>query len=308
MPLPALTSGNRTSDVSTIAAALTDIAESVFLSVFGKPTSKNSRELRYRRKGSLACSIAGPHAGRWSDFETGESGDILDLIMREQRVDLPEAIQIALTDYLSGRPLPVAPARPVKPTNMPRIGPEDEAKASYWRKLWRDAVSIIGTDGHRYFVEARGIDVRGIPLDHCLRWHRGISAVVALMRDPIMDEPCGLHRTFLDFNAAKIDRRMMGRQGVVELSPREEISHGLGLTEGIEDGLAVLSTGWRPVWAATSAGAIARFPVLEAIDALTVFGDHDEAGNNAAAQCKSRWIECDREVAIVLPALSEVIE
>jgi hypothetical protein len=52
---------------------------------------------------------------------------------------------------------------------------------------------------------------------------------------------------------------------------------------------------------------MARFPVLEAIDALTVFGDADEAGNNAAAQCKSRWIECGREVAIVLPVQVEVI-
>ena len=80
----------------------------------------------------------------------------------------------------------------------------------------------------------------GLPLGHCIRWHPGISAVVALMRDPITGEPCGLHRTFLDANAAKIDRRMIGRQGVVELSPREDVGHGLGLTEGIEDGLAVL--------------------------------------------------------------------
>ena len=69
----------------------------------------------------------------------------------------------------------------------------------------------------------------------------------------------------------------------------------------------MLSTGWRPVWARPIPGD-SPLSVLEAIDALTVFGDHDEAGNNAAAQCKSRWIECNHEVAIVLPALSEVIE
>ena len=302
-----LESGQRP-DISAVAAALASNALGVFISILGKPTSQTSRELRYGSHGSLACCIAGRRCGRWSDFERGEAGDILDLIMRERRVDLPGALQIALNEYLAGSCLPVAPVRPAgRPKCASIVDPDDEAKTSYWRRTWRDAVSIIGTDGHRYYVEARGIDVRGLPLDNCVRWHPGIAAIVALMRDPITGEPCGLHRTFLDANAVKIDRRMIGQQGVVELSPREEVGMGLGLTEGIEDGLAVLSSGWRPVWAATSAGAMARFPVLEAIDALTVFGDADEAGNNAAAQCKSRWIECGREVAIVLPVQVEVI-
>ena len=99
---------------------------------------------------------------------------------------------------------------------------------------------------------------------------------------------------------------MIGRQGIVELCAREEVGHGLGLTEGIEDGLAVLASGWRPVWVATSAGAIAKFPVVEGIDCLTVFGDADKVGNNAASECTGRWIEHGREAAIVLPPQSEV--
>ena len=47
--------------------------------------------------------------------------------------------------------------------------------------------------------------------------------------------------------------------------------------------------------------------MIEAIDCLTVFGDADEAGNNAASECTGRWIEHGREVAIVLPPQSEVI-
>jgi len=44
---------------------------------------------------------------------------------------------------------------------------------------------------------------------------------------------------------------------------------GLAIAEGIEDGLAVLLTGRAPVWAATSAGALAKFPVLIGIECLT---------------------------------------
>jgi hypothetical protein len=287
-------------DVSTVAAALASNAEGMFLSLLGKPTSRTRRELRYGTHGSLACCIEGTRCGRWSDFEAGTSGDLLDLIMRERRVTLPEAVQIVLSEYLSGRPLPAAPARPPKPSNKPTADREDEGKAIYWRGLWRDAVDLIGTPGHRYY-EARGIDVRTLPLGHCIKWHTGISAVVALMCNPITGEPCGLHRTFLDGDAAKIDRRMIGRQGVVELSPREEVGLGLGLAEGIEDGMTVLSSGWRPVWVATSAGAIAKFPTLPGVESLTLFADCDEPGMRSAEACRDRWRTAGREAVVAAP-------
>ena len=92
---------------------------------------------------------------------------------------------------------------------------------------------------------------------------------------------------------------MLGRQGVVRLSP-DEASTGLGLTEGIEDGLSVI-LGWSPVWAATSAGAIARFRLLDGVEALTVFADADEAGTNAANTCCELWRSAGREARLVLP-------
>ena len=69
----------------------------------------------------------------------------------------------------------------------------------------------------------------------------------------------------------------------------------------IEDGLAVLLSGWVPVWAATSAGAVARFPVLPGIDSLTLFADSDAAGLKAAEACKDRWRAAGREVVIAQP-------
>jgi hypothetical protein len=292
--------------VSAVAVALASNAEGVFLSLLGNPTSRSSRELRYGRRGSMSCSIAGRDCGRWRCYEDGTYGDLLDLIRRERGIDLPGALAIAIGEYLHSRCLPVPPAKPYRASSKPAADREDESKATYWRGIWRDAVDIIGTAGDRYYCEVRGIDVRGFSLCHCIKWHPGISAIVALMRDPVTSEPVGLHRTFLDPSAAKIDRRMIGRQGVVELTPRDDVGHGLGLSEGVEDGLAVLANGWRPVWAATSARAMARFPVLEAIDALTVFGDADRAGNTAASECAGRWIEHGREAAIVLPPQREV--
>ena len=61
--------------------------------------------------------------------------------------------------------------------------------------------------------------------------------------------------------------------------------------------------GWSPVWAACSAGGIARFPVLPGVEALTIFADNDDggAGTRAAEACARRWAEAGREARIFAP-------
>ena len=44
----------------------------------------------------------------------------------------------------------------------------------------------------------------------------------------------------------------------------------------------MLLSGWAPVWAASSAGAISKFPVLSGVECLTIFADCEEVGMNAA--------------------------
>ena len=131
------------------------------------------------------------------------------------------------------------------------------------------------------------------------------SSVVALMTDPISNEPTGVHRTFLNPDGTKHERKMLGKAGVIRLTPNEEVTHGLGICEGIEDGLSVLLSGWSPVWAAASAGAISRFPVLPGIESLTIFADYEEVGINAAVTCCDRWEAAGRQVAIQEPQLEQ---
>jgi putative DNA primase/helicase len=168
------------------------------------------------------------------------------------------------------------------------------------KRLWRKSVPLSGTLGHRYFTEHRKLNELG-DLSHALRWHQGINAVIAKMTDAVTNKATGIHRTFLDERGIKIDRKMLGKQGTIRLSPDDEVTMGLGIVEGVEDGLSVLQNGWRPVWVATSAGAISRFPVLNGIECLTVFADSDAAGMNTAQSCVDRWIDAGRE-AEILPA------
>ena len=164
-------------------------------------------------------------------------------------------------------------------------------------KIWKVSQPLKATLGWRYFTEHRGLGISALgDLSNALRWHEGFCAVVAPMTDAVTSEPTGVHRIFLNPDGSKLERRMLGKQGVVRLSPDEDVTHGLGIVEGVEDGLAVLLSDWRPIWCATSSGAIARFPVLPSIEVLTIFRDRDDVGKRAAEACAERWTAAGREV------------
>ena len=61
----------------------------------------------------------------------------------------------------------------------------------------------------------------------------------------------------------------------IKLDADEIVEEGLGICEGIETGLPIRATGWRPMWALGSAGAIATFAPIPGIECLTIFADHD---------------------------------
>ena len=187
------------------------------------------------------------------------------------------------------------------PLNVKAIDiPEPEPKPVDW-SLWHNTEPLPGTLGEKYFVKTRKLNIKGHDLDHAIRYHNGQVMVVALMTHPVTNEPTGLHRTFLDTEGRKRGRMMApgSRVGVVRVSPDEDVSYGLAITKGVEDALAILINGCGPVWAATSAGAINKFPVLAGIDCLTVFADNDSTGAKAAHTCKARWDEAGRETHVV---------
>ena len=283
-----------------VARALANQAEDISVALLGEPTSKSRDEFRWGKHGSLWLNRSGADRGRWYDHEHGVGGDLLDLIGREHGVQLGDAIRIAERDYLGGAEMRPAPRR--SRPSAPAATNDTDARTKAALRIWDETVPLAGTLAERYLVGHRRLDIGRLALDHALRWHPGIGAVVALMTDAVSGEAIGIHRTFLDADGAKLERKMLGRQGVVRLSPDSEVTMGLGITEGIEDGLAVLLSGWAPVWAATSAGAIVRFPVLAGIEALTVFADADTPGIQAAEACAARWRAAGREARITSPS------
>jgi putative DNA primase/helicase len=167
------------------------------------------------------------------------------------------------------------------------------------RQIWIASKPLPGTLGWRYFTERRGLHTGALgELFHALRWHQDIGAVVALMTTPRGNKPSGIHRTFLNPDGTKRERKMLGKMGVIRLSRDEDVTDGLGIVEGVEDGVAVLLSGWGPIWCATSAGAIERFPAISGIESLTIFSDNDAPGMKAARACAARWTDADREARL----------
>jgi putative DNA primase/helicase len=133
-----------------------------------------------------------------------------------------------------------------------------------------------------------------------IRWHPGISAMVALFRDIKSDGPRAVSRTFLDKDARKIERKFLGPVGgcAIKLDADDAVLGGLHVGEGVETCMAARQLGLRPTWALGSAGAIASFPILNGVECLTLLAEHDDASARAVEACAARWHAAGREVII----------
>jgi putative DNA primase/helicase len=301
-----------------VAHALADRTEDIAVALLGNPSSRTKRELRWGSRGSMCCAIAGQDRGRWFNHEHGEGGDMLHLVAHVYGVDIAEAMRIAQDRFVGSVSVTHKPLAP-QPTllSAPKAtgpDPDKEAKAAAAQRIWADAVALPGTLGEFYIRQVRGIDFDRLPpLVHALRWHAGIRAVVGRFFDPGTGEALrGVARIFLNADGTNVvdiddkgrrkNRKLsLGYTGVVCLSPSDEVTMGLGLTEGIEDGLAVLAAGWAPVWCTIGTSTMRNLPVLGGIEELTIFADADEGGMAAANACANRWRASGCAATIVSP-------
>ncbi|TCH97721.1 hypothetical protein EJV46_16100 [Roseococcus sp. SYP-B2431] len=306
--------------------------------LLGEPTLEGREEWRFRAKGSLSVEVAGSKRGSWYDHEAGVGGDALGLVGHVRR-ERPERAARWAQDWLGGAPaVHDVPHDGQEAAQRPAKAPVTISAA---RRAWGEGQDAAGSLAEAY-LNARGLAREpGLPLRFHPRCQRGdgkrgppefLPAMLALMTDPETGAPCGVHRTFLLPDGSgkappgpfgEPAKMMLGAAGVIRLSPDEEVTTRLGLAEGIETALSVMQGfGWRPVWAAASAGAIARFPVLAGIEALTIFADRDTSrfrgqdghagpdmpdgpGMHAARACGQRWREAGREGCIVSPTAGD---
>jgi ATP-dependent exoDNAse (exonuclease V) alpha subunit len=124
---------------------------------FGKRNESlsNATNWRYGRKGSLSVLVDGPHRGSFHNFETGEKGGMIQLLMSELGIDFKAALEQAQRmlggDFTS--PLPVKE----KPNQKHiRDTGEEQKKRDYINSLIKKSAPITVGPGAKYLA-GRGI-------------------------------------------------------------------------------------------------------------------------------------------------------
>jgi hypothetical protein len=182
--------------------------------------------------------------------------------------------------------------------------------------VWSNAVPLAGTLAevylrarHCYLPPADGA-LRFLPTAKHWLSRTMHPAMIGLVTDSTTNEQLSLHYTFLKSDGtgkAEVEKPKLLlsgheiRGGCIRLWPDECVTIGLGIAEGIETALAAAHL-FRPVWSTIDAGHLAKFPVLDGIESLTIFTDRDRAGTSAASKCANRWRATGREVRCVTPA------
>lgn len=163
---------------------------------------------------------------------------------------------------------------------------DDEKRLKLVLRIWDKTRPIRSTLAETY-LNSRGCYVEGV---HDLRFDANCyyakddyrPAMIGLFRNIVTGEPTGLHRTFLNPDGTKFDRKMLGVHigSAIKLIPDFDVTYGLTIGEGVETCLSGIVLGYQPCWIMGSAGNIAAFPQVSGIETITVLLENDATGTN----------------------------
>ena len=238
-------------------------------------------------------------------FGCGAHGDAIDWLMMVEGLDRDAAIEL-LANWQA-------------PSSHPRKNEDNTHTFANAMRLWEQAQPIAGTPAIQYLADVRRIDTGALPagIETALRFHPRCPfgpgtrhpCLLALMRDGVADAPTGIQRIALTpevLAGGEVERRMLGRAGVVKLWPA---ASSLVIGEGLETVLAAATripyrgAPLQPAWSTLTSGELSTFPVLPGVERLIILVDHDinGAGQLAATVCTERWSRAGRTVVRLTP-------
>lgn len=190
---------------------------------------------------------------------------------------------------------------------------DQTARTDLARQLWHGATDPRVPAVMNY-LEHRGLPPLSDDQLPVFRFHPrcpfdGERVPVLLARfSPIEDdpglevEPSAIFRIRLDTYVGGKRKLCLGPSGgqVIKLYPDISLA-GLGIVEGVEKGLALIASGWAPIWVTSGTSTMSSFPLLPWMEALTVFADRDGPGRDAALAAVARWHDAGREARILQP-------
>ncbi len=277
---------------------------------------------------SLKVDLRGQRCGRWRDYETGDKGDLLDLIQHTRGFPSLGPAMAEARHFLgipnlqpanpSHRPAAAAPAKhPVNPAV--RAARNDDAPSGAL-KLWDACEPLPGTLAELY-LRNRGIT----ETDHdALRFHPKLRyrddnyvtyrpAMVACIRGTD-GQVNAVHRTWLDptgLDKAQLPepRKMLdsSKGAGVLFHPERMATSDIAVGEGIETVLSVLSAlpGCTGIATLTSS-VMAGIPIPPSTGRILIAVDRDPAGYPAACRLEDRLKAEGRDAHLILPELDDL--
>ncbi len=255
---------------------------------------------------SLFVKLSGEGCGKWTDAQSGEHGDLLDLIRLNKGItSFRETLQEAR--HFLGAPHVRRQSRSSMPHDTAVIA----------RKLFAQARPVQGTLAEDYLRQRR-ITAR---LDWpCLRFHPACTYRPDDAGHPPRPRPAllgavtapdgkltGLQRTWLAPDGSgkapfPDPRRALGRLlgNAVRLGEPDGV---MAAGEGIETVLSLLSLfPALPMVAALSAAHLAALLLPPSLSRLYVLRDNDAAGDVAATRLRERCREAGIDCCVLIPA------
>lgn len=220
--------------------------------LWGKPSSRSRREIRWGSKGSKSLALAGKHRGTWRNWEAGCGGSLLKLIEIELGLSFPEAIRWAhdwLGESLDG-PAPVIRTKPT-PEHVLEEDDDEAQRLVEAHRIWAAGVAVSGTPAETYLWNR---SIRSENWPESLRWHRR-KGLIAMTTAPD-GRLGGIQQIALD-NDGTPRRREDGSKIKLNLGPRRRGAvrfpgpqdQPLAICEGIETALSVWHATGLETWA-----------------------------------------------------------
>ncbi len=170
-------------------------------------------------------------------------------------------------------------------------------------KRWRMGTPTVVGDAAGQYLASRsiGLSPRVQNLRTLVADHGRIVEMLARVQMPD-GRPVQLHRTSLNDMVRKF---MPGRHPAGSAVQLYEGRSHMGVAEGIETALSAATMFQLPVWAALTAGRLAKFDPPEYVDNLEVFADCDDsgAGQHAAEQLVNHLAGRKIKVTVRMPPL-----
>lgn len=261
-----------------------------------------SNPTRTDRNPSLGVSL---QTGHWTDYGTGERGDLIGLYAHLHNLGQYEAA-LRLAEEVGAAPLP-------DPRKTPAAtkAAEDRARRNgeLALQIWRESQPAAGTLVEGY-LRARGIT---IPVPPSIRFHSALRhspsgellpAMVAAVQGPDR-RVLAVHRTYLKPDGAgkamvEKPKLMLGpcAGGCVRFGPAQDEVH---VAEGLETALAAQQATGLPTWAALSTSGLRSLLLPPEVHSVVILADGDAPGLAAADDAARRWIREGRRVRIAKP-------